>query len=335
MGHVTNPFQELRTRPPGLASLPRMPPLQPLFKPQFPRTLRLGTTLVTTALLAVTLLAPAGAPATADPDVPIPSPGISPTDPVSRAKRLPAARFKISTFNILGSQHTAGRGGYGPGTKRARITARLIKRRDIDVIGLQEVQEDQLRVLRRNLPGYTVWPGRQLGGAGVRLQIVFRKSMFKLVDHGKIMTRFDRQTRPVPWVLLKSRLTGRKLYAIDIHNSPQGLEGERDSATREEIGLIRRLRRHHRPVFVLGDMNEKEEWFCRVVGHTDLHSANGGQATRRSCDPPDRPLRIDWIMGGGRSVHFSGYREFDDARVRQASDHELLRAAVRIGPKRR
>lgn len=304
-----------------------MPPFQPLF----PRTLRLGTTIVTTALLAVTTLAPAGAPATADP---VPSPVISPTEQVDRAKQVPAARFKISTFNILGSQHTAGRGGYGPGTRRARLTAKLIKRRDIDLIGLQEVQEDQLRVLRHRLPGYRIWPGQQLGGGGVRLQIAFRKSKFKMVDHGKIMTRFDRQTRPVPWVLLKSRATGRKFYSIDIHNSPQGLEGERDAATREEIRLIRRLRHHHKPVFVLGDMNEKREWFCRVVGRTDVHSANGGHATRRSCDPPDRPLRIDWIMGG-RNAHFTGYREFDDARVRRASDHELLRASVRIGPRRR
>lgn len=311
-----------------------MPPFQPRSKPLSSRTLRLGGTLVTAALLAVTTLAPAGAPATADPRLPIPSPGISPTDPVSRTAPLPTARFKISTFNILGSQHTVGRGGYESGTKRARITAKLIRRRDIDLIGLQEVQEDQLRVLRHQVPGYRIWPGRELGGAGVRLQIAFRKSMFKLVDHGKIMTRFDRQSRPVPWVLLKSRLTGRKLYAIDIHNSPQGLEGERDSATRREIRLIQRLRHHHKPVFVVGDMNEKEEWFCRVVGRTDVHAANGGHATRRSCDPPDRPLRIDWIMGG-RYGHFTGYREFDDARVRQASDHELLRASVRIGPKRR
>lgn len=312
-----------------------MPPLQPLSKPLSSRTFRLGTTLVTSALLGVTMLAPTGAPATAEPGLPIPSPGISPTDPITRAAPRPTARFKISTFNILGSQHTAGRGGYGPGTNRARITAKLIKRRDIDLIGLQEVQVDQLRVLRHQLPGYNIWPSQQLGGGGVRLQIAFRKSMFKLVDTGKIMTRFDRQTRPVPWVLLKSRLTGRKLYAIDIHNSPQGLEGERDSATRREIRLIQRLRHHHKPVFVVGDANEKEEWFCRVVGRTDVHSANGGHATRRSCDPPDRPLRIDWIMGGGRSVHFTDYREMDDARVRAASDHELLRASVRIGPRRR
>ena len=309
---------------------------QPMSHPQSPlrplsrRPLRLGTTLVAAALLAVTTLAPAGAPATADPDLPTPT--LAPTAPASRV--TPAARFKISTFNILGSQHTAGPGGYGPGTRRARITAKLIKRRDIDLIGLQEVQTDQLRVLRHRLPGYRIWPSNRLGGGGVRLQIAFRRSTFKMLDHGKIMTRFDHQTRPVPWALLRSRATGRELYAIDIHNSPQGLEAERDAATREEIGLIRRLRSHHKPLFVLGDMNEKAEWFCRVVGRTDVHAANGGHATRRSCDPPDRPLRIDWIMGG-RNTHFTGYREFDDARVRRASDHELLRAAVRIGPRRR
>lgn len=304
-----------------------MPPLQPLF----PRPLRFGTALVTTALLAITL-APVGAPATAEPELPIPS--ISPTDPAHRVKRVPAARFKIATFNILGSQHTAGPGGYASGTKRTRITARLIKRRDIDVIGLQEVQDDQLRVLRHRLPGYGIWPGNRLGGGGVRLQIAFRRSMFTMVDHGSIMTRFDHQTRPVPWVLLRSRATGRKFYSIDIHNSPQGQERARDAATREEIALIRRLRQHRRPVFVLGDMNERAEWFCRVVGRTDVHAANGGHATRRSCDPPSGPLRIDWIMGG-RNTHFTDYREFEDARVRRASDHPLLRATVRIGPRRR
>ncbi len=245
----------------------------------------------------------------------------------SAARAKASSSFKIATFNILGSQHTAGKGGWGPGTQRARLTARLIKARGIDVIGMQEVQKDQLRVLKRRLTGYNIWPKQRLGGGGVRLQIAYKKAQFKMLDHGRIDTAFDRQRRPIPWVLLRDRSSKRKLYVVNIHNSARNLESERDSATRRQIKLIKRLRATNKAVFALGDMNEHTEWFCKVGGNTDLIAPHGGSALKKKCTPPDGRMLIDWIMGAGR-MKFSNYGWLSGRLVRRASDHNLVHATV-------
>lgn len=242
------------------------------------------------------------------------------------------AHFRIATFNILGSQHTAGPGGWGPGTTRAKVTSRLVENKDIDLIGMQEVQADQLAVLEKNLDAFQVWPGDSLGPSGLRLQIAFRTSKFRLLDTGTISTKFDHQKRPIPWVKLLNRRSQRELYVVDVHNSPRGQEDDRDSATRHEIRLIEELRAKKRAVFVVGDMNEHEEVFCKVVGSTDLRAANGGSATSpQDCQPPEGWLHIDWIFGGG-PVTFSDYGWEDGVSVRRASDHDLVRATVTLPP---
>ncbi|MDN4171368.1 endonuclease/exonuclease/phosphatase family protein [Nocardioides sp. SOB77] len=281
------------------------------------------TLLTTVALLGATTGRSAGT-----------SSGTSGGTPAA-ATRPTSPDFEIATFNQLGSQHTRGRGGWGPGRVRAAITAGLVERKGIDVVGFQEVQADQLQVLQRKLDGYAVWPGTALGGGGLRLQIAWKSWMFRLLDHGSIRTPFDRQVRPVPWVLLEHRATGRKLYVVDNHNSPRGLESERDAATRKIVRLVRNLRETGRAVFVVGDMNEHVETFCRIVGATDLVAPNGGSASSPgSCSTPPGRLAIDWIFGAG-PMTFSRYGLFEGTSVRLASDHPLVRATVTMRPRRR
>ena len=242
--------------------------------------------------------------------------------------------FGIATFNILGSQHTAGPGGHGPGVVRARVTASMILHRHLDLVGMQEVQADQLGVLTRLLPTHQIWPGSTLGRGSLRLQIAFKRSRFELVEHGTISTPFDRQERPIPWVLLRERVSDRLFYVVTIHNSPRRLEEERDTATRRQVALLRQLRASGHGVFVMGDANEKEEFFCEVVGRTDLEAANGGTAASLAdCEPPEGYLPIDWIMGKG-AFTFSDYAIDDDAQVEKASDHHLVRATVNVRAKR-
>ena len=52
---------------------------------------------------------------------------------------------------------------------------------------------------------------------------------------------------------------------IDVHNSPDSQEADRDAATSEEIELYRRLR-DRGAVMIVGDMNERGEWFCKLTG---------------------------------------------------------------------
>ncbi|MGA8245442.1 MAG: endonuclease/exonuclease/phosphatase family protein [Nocardioides sp.] len=236
-----------------------------------------------------------------------------------------SSTFTIAQSNVLGSQHTAGRGGYGPGTTRAAITSSLLTSRGVDVGGMEEVQSDQLGVFLNRMPGYSFWPAAALGHNGERLQIYWRSSRFALMDQGSVTYVFSSQHIPLPYVLLRDRVSGAEFYVITAHNSPGGMEVQRDVATGIEIALIRRLMATGRPVLITGDMNEHTEFFCKVAVATGMVAANGGSGAG-GCHLPPGPLRVDWIMGG-HGVGFSGYRQ-DGAGLRRASDHYYLYATA-------
>ena len=236
--------------------------------------------------------------------------------------------FQVGTLNVLGSQHTRGGRPYGPGVLRTARASSMVEARGVDLLGLQEVQGDQLNVLYNQLGGYALWPGRALGNNGVRLQIAYRADLFELVDTGSIMTRFDFMYRPVPYVLLRDRVTGGEFWVVNIHNSPRTQELARDAATATEIALFNRLRATGRPVIVTGDMNEKGEWFCKVAMGAGMVAANGGSGVG-GCYLPPGPLRIDWIMGSG--VDFFDYVQ-DGASLAGITDHWFVRSTVTVIP---
>ena len=225
--------------------------------------------------------------------------------------------FSVATLNILGSNHT--RGG---DKRRTARTAALIRRGGFKLIALQEVQADQLRGLRARLPRYRFWPNEKYGPGGLRLQIAWRHQRFDLLEAGAITTTFSFQQRPLPWVKLRDDATGRHVFVVDVHNSPREQEADRDSATRREIRLFNRLNQRG-PALILGDANERREWFCRVARRTAARAANGGSYTDEGCTPPD-PSYVDWLMGDGQF----GWRDYRAQDVR-VSDHRLHSAVYR------
>lgn len=251
----------------------------------------------------------------------LPPPPPEPPAPVPGA----SFTFQIGTLNVLGSQHR------GNGTGRAAMLAGAITGRGVDVVGLQEVQRDQLAVLRSRLPGYTIWPGLGLGNQGVRLQIAFRNDLFELAGTGSISTTFDHQRRPIPWVRLRYRPTGAEFHVIDIHNSPRDQEADRDAATGAEIGLVQALRATGTPVFVVGDMNEHTEFFCRVSAATGMVGSNGATTSGGGCRTGAGPIKIDWVMGGG-GVSFSGHAVDYAPPIRTATDHAFVHATTTVTP---
>jgi endonuclease/exonuclease/phosphatase family metal-dependent hydrolase len=228
--------------------------------------------------------------------------------------------FRVATLNVLGSNHTRGRGGFGPGRKRAGGEAGLIKSRHINLIGMSEVQPDQYAALAHDLPSYTVWPQGALGRNGYRLQFAWNTSRFKKIDTGRTTYVFSHQHIPMPYVRLKDKKTGATFWVISTHNSPQGEQAERVTSTRIEIKVIKRLRSQGQPVLLLGDMNEDAPVYCRIAAKTRVISANGGYF-RHGCHAP-RPSYIDWIMGT-RNVGFSHYVRDTATRSRGLSDHPL------------
>lgn len=246
-----------------------------------------------------------------------------------RRWRTVSARLQVATFNVLGSQHTRGDPRWMPGWRRARLTARIVRTRGVGIVGFQEVQADQLRTLRRHLDGYALWPRGTLGAGARRLQLAWKRSRFQLLETASITTPFDRTERPLPVVTLRDRRTGAQLTVVVVHNSPRRQERARDVATRAQLKLVNRLRRASpRAVFVVGDVNERTEFFCRAVRWTELRAADGGTSTRRGCRPPARPI-IDQLYAAGR-VEWLRYARSRGSWVRRASDHRFVVATARV-----
>jgi endonuclease/exonuclease/phosphatase family metal-dependent hydrolase len=247
--------------------------------------------------------------------------------PAAAGKRAPRSFFRVATLNVLGSQHTRGRGGFASGRKRAGGEAELIRSRGINLVGMSEVQPDQYDALAHDLPRYTVWPQGALGRNGYRLQFAWRTSRFKKIDSGSTTYVFAHQYIPLPYVRLRDRQSGASFWVISTHNSPRGMQRERVSATRTETRVVRHLRRQGHPVLLVGDLNEHARGYCRIAAHTRMVSANGGYF-KRFCHPP-WPSEIDWIMGT-RNVGFSDYVRDTTTRSRGLSDHPLYYADAEI-----
>jgi len=242
--------------------------------------------------------------------------------------------LRISTFNVLGSQHTrpgAQRSGMAPGRVRAGWAADMISRAGADIVGLAELQRDQYGVLMSRMPDFTAYPGLSLGSPGLPASVIWRTSRFELISTSHLSIQKMGQVRPMPVVLLEDKATERQFFVMNVHNSPvQGSDkssrqGERNVQMAAEIALINKLRATGRPVFLTGDMNEHAEVFCKVTGATDLTSPAGGSSAG-GCRPPGR-MRVDWIFGNGQ---WTSYQINRDAMARRTTDHAVLFADVTV-----
>ena len=250
------------------------------------------------------------------------------TDATTEAPAVPAepARprngygVRLTTFNILSSSIARG------GIDRASRAAHWVQDQGADAAAFQEVAKDQLRQIQTVMPRYNFFPRRGLGTRGSAIQIAWNSKTVKQMETGFIMRPFLGWARPIPYVRLRDRETGRGFWVVAIHNAPGGQEHERDVSTAAEIKLIKELLAgRDRPVFVIGDVNERAE-FCQKVAHaTPLVSMNGGSA-KNPCPVP-RFGGPDWMLGSG--AEFSGFEKVYNG----ISDHPALTAKAWVPSK--
>lgn len=251
---------------------------------------------------------------------------------------LPAAEFVISSFNVLGSSHTRPGGnkpGMASGTTRMQWAMQLVDRHGVDVVGFQELEEDQLHTFNRLAGGrFGIYPGMQLGKPETRNSLAWRTSTWQLLEAQHIdIPYFDGNLRKMPVVLLQHRATGRKAWFANFHNPAStrrvgNQQHWRNVATAKEIDLANRLRASGNPVFFTGDMNEKAEYFCAITGRAPMVAANGG-SNSGGCRPPGN-MKIDWIFGSN-DVSFSGYFADRSAMVQKTSDHAMIVSRAALG----
>lgn len=233
--------------------------------------------------------------------------------------------FGVAMLNILGSNHTmGGKGGYAAGTSRAHSATQMLIARGASIIGFSEIQRDQLAVFTSNAPAYGVYPGDSVGSAGIPTTVAWDTRVWRLVEAHTVTIPFSSQQRPAPVVKLASVATGAEVWVMNFHNSPQGMEGEREQAEAIEIAKVRELEATGIPIIVTGDFNEKEEALCKFTA-TSLQSAVGGGY----CFPPPQPMRVDWIFAS-ESFSVNSWDVTRAAPVPYITDHAALFARLSL-----
>ena len=246
------------------------------------------------------------------------------------ARRNPAVEnpFTVATFNALGSSHTDGRRpqrrGYAHSTARIRRALTAFDQYGLDVIGLQEFQGPQNRAFKDAAGGsYAV----HVQGANA---VAWRASRFELVATSTLsVPYFGGAPTAMPVVLLRDRTTAQEALFISVHN-PADARGNaqkwRDAAVARELEYVRYARSIPAPipVFLLGDMNDRERFFCPITATGDLHSASGGSNTPGRCTHPTF-RGVDWVTGS-TGVRFSQFRVDTSVVRRRISDHPLVMA---------
>jgi endonuclease/exonuclease/phosphatase (EEP) superfamily protein YafD len=275
-----------------------------------PKAFAVACALAVSLLLMPVLASPvAGAAASSDTSTQ------ATTETTSEAPAKPRNGFglRLTTFNILSGSIARG------GIDRATRAARWVQDQGADAAAFQEVAKDQLRQMQTVMPRYNFFPRRGLGTRGSAIQIAWNSKTVKQMETGFIMRPFLGWARPIPYVRLRDRETGRGFWVVAIHNAPGGQEHERDVSTAAEIKLVKKLLAgRDRPVFVIGDVNERAEFCQRVAAATPLVSMNGG-SQKNPCPVP-RFGGPDWMLGSG--AEFSGFEKVYNG----ISDHPALTA---------
>ena len=248
-----------------------------------------------------------------------------------REARNAPVDVRVGTFNVLGSQHTDADGPrrpFPPASVRTAHTASLVAKHGVDILGTQELQDDQLRDLQGRT-GMAAYPGFGWGSKETDNSILWDPGVFEMVSGSRFTVTFVDRPRPQPILRLRHLATGRELYVVNTHPSPG--DGryltQRRNAQATLVSVVNDLRATGLPVLVTGDMNDRGEFYCRVVPQTGMVASNGG-SYGAGCNPPPEPMPVDWVVGSG--VTWSGYWRDTSATEQRTSDHFFVSALARL-----
>ncbi len=244
--------------------------------------------------------------------------------------------FTLSSFNVLGSSHTAPGGKHArmaSGPRRIKLAVRHLERHSVDVVGFQELQMDQYeKFMAVAGDRFGVYPGG-VSRRTVQNSIGWRLDQWELVEaHTTPIPYFDGIEWDMPYVLLRERSTGALAWFANFHNPSRKSNAKwREEAVTREVALVNRLLSDTRySVFVTGDMNDREHFYCRMVTEAPTKAANGGRFRDGVCTPPPYPMPVNWVVGVKRGGHFYNYVRDDSRLVNRITDHFVVRSDVRI-----
>lgn len=149
---------------------------------------------------------------------------------------------------------------------RKEYAANLIKFHDADIVGTQEVLNNQFNDLIEGLPAYNhIGVGRTDGKEeGEACAIFFRKERFKIYESGTFWLSEDTEAigvkgwdaaceRVATWVILKDNNTGKKFFFLNTHLDHKGITARREGA-KLILQKAKELSKGF-PIIVTGDFN--------------------------------------------------------------------------------
>lgn len=247
------------------------------------------------------------------------------------AKKSPATRFHVASFNVLGYNHTAKGGdarGYADGIERMGYAYQILKNHHVNVVGFQELQPQQYERFNQ-LTGkrWSLYPGDRLERIAMHNSIAWKTSKWEKLDADYLnIPYFEGEPVKMPVVKLRNRKTGRVVYFANFHNPADSYgpaQKWRDQARRKQIELARRKFAEGVPLVITGDMNERDKYFCNMVAKAPMRAANGGRNPKDGpCETPS-PMGIDWIFGS-RYIGFADYKKVESRLVRKTTDHPFV-----------
>ncbi|KRB79247.1 hypothetical protein ASE01_23335 [Nocardioides sp. Root190] len=241
--------------------------------------------------------------------------------------RVSKVTFRVATFNVLASQHTDAGGQHGSWPSsgwRTPQTVGYIRNHDVDVVGLQEVKSGQLSGITAGT-GFRAWPG----GGDPDNSIIWDPKVFDFVSGDSFHITFMNSVRPQTILRLRHKATKLEFYFLNMHASAGGgkYAGSRAAGHNTAVATVNRLKKDGIPIFLTGDMNDREAFFCRVMPPTGMVAAVGG-STAGGCRPPGG-MPVDWVVGTSQ-IDFSNFVNDKSPVSRKVSDHHFVAATATI-----
>lgn len=252
--------------------------------------------------------------------------------PAPQPEPRPEVTFEVATLNVLGSSHTSRpRSSYASGPRRVAYLLQLLGSRGIDVAGLQEFQPDQRAEFARRADGWAQWPGGTKWDTGTT-SIVWRTDQWSFVEGKLAPIPFYDMTRQSPSVLLENKKKNVRVWFSSFHNPADTgrfprQQGNRVAATNVQAAVVKDNARTGVPQFLMGDMNERSTYYCRITSLVQMVSPLGGTPGPR-CRAP-KTQAIDWLLSS-TMIDWKSYTVVNDSLVKRTTDHALRYGTVTV-----
>lgn len=256
--------------------------------------------------------------------------------------------FRIASFNILHGTDAAWE-------ERLARSVRVLKAEAVDIVGFQEMRENQMRRFMKGDMGgdiYDIYPPVYKGaGKGFTSanSIAWNRARFELVKAEELDFKyFYGKTRRFPQLLLRDRGTGRRFLVLNTHDPahPEFARERFENAHRYARHLDR-LAAEGLPVFFTGDFNSgyrvrtegNTTWggrrenltYCILTRSGKYRDAYDAARNRHGEGPSsDNQNSVDHIFLSA-GVKVSRYWKVEGGRKKNGSDvHDTILAAVTV-----